>query len=92
MEVAVNSGCVLYKEGDFEAAAAKFKEAAGLDSSNPVRAYSTLGLDVTSCCRRCLLQQLQCLWVLCMRAILQAANLKVDACFGCFRWGLRAAS
>jgi hypothetical protein len=38
----VNTGCVLYKEGDYEGAAAKFKEAAGLDSSNPVRTYSTL--------------------------------------------------
>ena len=36
MEVAVNTGCVLYKEGDYEGAAAKFKEAAVLDSSNPV--------------------------------------------------------
>lgn len=36
VEVAVNTGCVLYKEGDYEAAAAKFKEAAALDSSNPV--------------------------------------------------------
>lgn len=35
--VAVNTGCVMYKEGDFEGAAAKFKEAAALDSSNPVR-------------------------------------------------------
>jgi tetratricopeptide repeat protein 30 len=34
VEVAVNTGCVLYKEGDFEGAAAKFKEAADLDSSN----------------------------------------------------------
>lgn len=36
VEVAVNTGCVLYKEGDYEGAAAKFKEAAALDSSNPV--------------------------------------------------------
>jgi Flp pilus assembly protein TadD len=37
VEVAVNMGCVLYKEGDYEAAAAKFKEAAALDSNNLVR-------------------------------------------------------
>lgn len=37
MEVAVNSGCVLYKEGDYQSAAAKFKEAAALDSGHVVR-------------------------------------------------------
>jgi hypothetical protein len=37
VEVAVNTGCVLFKEGDYEGAAAKFKEAAALDSGNPVR-------------------------------------------------------
>ena len=35
--MAINTGCVLYKEGDYEAAAAKFKEAAALDSTTPVR-------------------------------------------------------
>ena len=40
VEVAVNTGCVLFKEGDYEGAAAKFKEAAALDSGNPVRRCS----------------------------------------------------
>lgn len=42
MEVAVNTGCVLFKEGDYGGAAAKFKEAAALDSSNPVRPARTV--------------------------------------------------
>lgn len=37
VEVAVNSGCVLFKEGDYQSAAAKFKEAAALDSGHVVR-------------------------------------------------------
>lgn len=37
VEIAVNTGCVLFKEGDYEGAAARFKEAAALGSANPVR-------------------------------------------------------
>lgn len=33
LEYAINTGCVLFKEGDFEGAAARFKEAAALDAS-----------------------------------------------------------
>jgi hypothetical protein len=65
VEAAVNTGCVLYKEGNYDGAAAKFKEAAGLDSSNPVRSYGIVarwmspspaavvccgGLSVHGCC------------------------------------------
>lgn len=32
-QVTINTGCVLFKEGKYDAAAAKFKEAVGLDDS-----------------------------------------------------------
>jgi hypothetical protein len=35
VEVAVNMGCVLFREGDYQGAAAKFREAEALDASNP---------------------------------------------------------
>jgi hypothetical protein len=33
VEVAINTGCVLFKEGDYEGAAAKFNEAAAMEGS-----------------------------------------------------------
>lgn len=33
VEVAINTGCVLFKEGDYAGAAAKFNEAAAIEGS-----------------------------------------------------------
>lgn len=52
LEVAVNLGCVLYKEGHYEAAAAKFKEAGALDSSNTV-CHADGILCISSCGECC---------------------------------------
>ncbi|WIA22247.1 hypothetical protein OEZ85_004572 [Tetradesmus obliquus] len=40
VEVAINTGCVLFKEGDYAGAAAKFNEAAAIEGSQPELQYN----------------------------------------------------
>jgi hypothetical protein len=42
VEVAINTGCVLFKEGDYEGAAAKFNEAAAMEGSQVGQPEDTL--------------------------------------------------